>query len=238
MVSETPRDQVVDTFPTPGTADPWPAQDVVVGPAGGIEARSAPYFARPAVAVTETVYPVRNRVQWGPILAGVAATLTAMLVFTALGLAIGTSAFEPGTDVTDWGTSAGIYGVAAALLAFFIGGWMAARTAAVGGEFAGLTNGFVAGAVSLMGLVWLSTTGLVNLVGFLGNNLYTVANAVSDGGSLEDAADTAAANTGVTFSDVEKGAWMTFAVIVAALVASALGGWLGHRDRAEVVDRA
>jgi hypothetical protein len=226
MVSESPRDRVVESYPPTGDAETWPAQDTVVGGVS-TEVRRVPAYGT-GVSVAETVLPVRNRVQWGPILAGTAATLTTMLVLSALGLAIGTSAFEPGTDLTDWGTSAGIYGIAAALVSFFFGGWIAAKTAAVGGQFAGLVNGFVTGAASVIILVWLSTTGLANLVGFLGANLGNVADFV--GG------DTAAGvtSTGVSFDDVEKGAWITFIVLVATLAAAALGGWLGHNDRADL----
>jgi hypothetical protein len=230
MVSDNPRDRVVDSYPPPGGTETWPADDVVVGSTEA-PVRRVPAYAT-GVSVADTVLPVRNRVQWGPVAAGVAGTLTMMLVWSALGLAIGTSAFEPGTDLTDWGTGAGIYGIAAALVSFFFGGWIAAKTAAVGGQFAGLVNGFVTGAASLMILVWLSTTGLANLVGFLGANLGNVADFVG-GDTTAGATD-----TGVSFNDVEKGAWITFFILVATLAAASLGGWLGHNDRAELEEGA
>lgn len=229
MVSESPRDRTVGAYPPPGPAETWPAQDAVVG-TNDVGPRRAREYGSTGVAVADTVLPVRNRVQWGPVLAGVAAALTSMLVLTALGLAIGASAFKPGTKVTDWGSWAGIYGIAAALVSFFVGGWIAARTAAVGGDFAGLVNGFVAGAASLLGLVWLSTTGLVNLVGFFGANLNSVTAVLSGNASV----GTAASNAGITYDDVKDGAWITFLVLVAVLAAAALGGWLGHHDRAEL----
>jgi hypothetical protein len=230
MVSEQPRDRIVETYTQPGPAESWPTQDVVVG-VNGIETRRVPAYSR-GVSVTETIVPVRNRVQWGPVLAGTAATLTSMLVFSALGLAIGASAFKPGTDLTDWSTRAGDYGIAAALVAFLFGGWIAARSAAVSGTFAGLINGSVAGAVSLMTLVWLSTTGLANLVGFLGANLGNVAAFVGSNPIAN------ATTTSVSFDDVKKGAWITLAVLVATLVAAAIGGWLGHTDRTRLEEAA
>jgi hypothetical protein len=192
--------------------------------------RRMPAYPTTGVAVAETVLPVRNRVQWGPVLAGVAASLTSMLVLTALGLAIGASAFKQGTDVTDWGTWAGIYGIATVLASFFFGGWIAARTAAVGGDFAGLVNGFVAGAASLLALIWLSTTGVANLVGFFGANVRNVTDVVTRNQNLA----TAAQNAGVSYEDVKNGAWITFVVMVAVLAAAAIGGWLGHHDRADL----
>jgi hypothetical protein len=228
MASDYTRDPAVEHRVPPGTMEPRPVDDVVVDSPGLGTRRVAPYGTT-GVSVAETVLPVRNRVQWGPVLAGVATTLSSMLVLTALGLAIGASAFEPGTDVTDWGTGAGIYGIAVALLSFFFGGWIAARTAAVGGSFAGWVNGFVAGAVSLLGLIWLSTTGLTNLLGFFSANLNNVADVVNSA-NVGSAAD----NVGITYNDVENGAWVTFVVILAVLVVAAIGGWLGHQDRSDV----
>lgn len=225
MVSENPRDRVVETYPPSAPDATWPTQDVVVG-VSGTEASRVPGYGT-NVAVAETILPGPNRVQWGPVLAGIAATLTTMLVLSALGLAIGASAFKPGTDLTDWSSRAGIYGIAAALVAFIFGGWIAAKTAAVGGQFAGLINGFVAGAASLMILVWLATTGLVNLVGFLGANLGNVAAFVGR------ATVSGTASPGVTYDDVKSGAWITFVVLVAALIAAAIGGWIGHNDRSD-----
>lgn len=66
--------------------------------------------------------PVRDRVQWGPILAGITTAIGVLL--TVLGLAVGTSAFEPGSAAGDWGTSAGIWGGASVLVALFLGGWV------------------------------------------------------------------------------------------------------------------
>lgn len=180
-----------------------------------------------------------NRIQWGPILGGFVTSVATMLILTALGLAIGASAFKPGVDVTDWGTWAGIYGMASALVAFFVGGWLAAKSSSTGGAFAALANGFVSGALTLLWLVWFSTTSLMNIVGFVGANVANVANAVSNAdvttGSIQSAANSAAsAAPVVTYGDVTTGAWITFIVLVALLAAAAIGGLLGRNDRAEV----
>lgn len=140
-------------------------------PTGVVPAHLAGRGAGYGVARSDNDLPVRNRVQWGPIVAGTAIALGTLLVLTVLGLAIGASAFEPGGDASGWGTGAGIYGAISAILAFFLAGWIAAKTAAVDGTFAGLMNGLLAGVLTLLALLYLTTTGLTNFLGFLGNHV-------------------------------------------------------------------
>src|SRR5688572_20952271 len=129
----------------PGEVDPIVHEEQIV-PTGGPVRR----VGYDVVYAEHNVLPVRNRVQWGPILAGTITALLLMLLLSVLGLAIGASAFEPGTDASDWGTGAGIWGGISAIIALFGGGWVAARTAAVGGTFAGLMNGLMAGAATIL----------------------------------------------------------------------------------------
>src|SRR4051794_20387972 len=103
---------------------------------------------------------------WGPIFAGTVVALVTLLLLAVLSLAVGTSAFEPGVDRSDWGTAVGIWGRASALVALVLGGWIGIRSAAVAGGFAGFVNGFLVGAATLLIVLWLTTTGVTNLLGF------------------------------------------------------------------------
>jgi hypothetical protein len=182
--------------------------------------------------VGENVLTARDRVQWGPIIAGAVSGLVAMLVLTVLGLAIGASAFEPDTDLSDWDTWAGVWGGLSAVIAFFVGGWVAARTAAVEGSFAGLMNGLMAGATILLVLTLLTATGLTNLIGFVGGNLATIADYAVDIAQGE----TAAADAQAAFDNMRDAAWGTLVTLVLALAAAALGGVLGHYERRELIE--
>jgi hypothetical protein len=189
--------------------------------------------AAPAgTVVGENVLTARDRVQWGPILAGAVSGLITLLVLTVLGLAIGASAFEPGTDISDWDTWAGIWGGLSALIAFLVGGWVAARTAAVGGSFAGLMNGLMAGATILLALIVLTTTGLTNLLGFLGGNLAQTADYAVNIAQGE----TATTDAEAAFDNVRDAAWGTLVTLVGALAAAALGGLLGRYERRELIE--
>jgi hypothetical protein len=179
--------------------------------------------------VDENVIPVRNRVQWGPIIAGSLISLGILVVMAVLGVAIGASAFEPGTDLTDWGTGAGIYGTISALIAMFVGGWIAAKSAAVGGEYAGLMNGLLAGITTIVALLVLAALGVDNILGFLGGNLGNITNYAGEVASGADPSEQAAA-----FDTIEDGAWGTLIALLLGLGVAALGGVLGHNDRADL----
>ena len=184
-----------------------------------------------AAYADENVIPVRNRVQWGPIIAGSLISLGILVLMAVLGVAIGSSAFEPGTDLTDWGTGAGIYGGISALVAMFVGGWVAAKSAAVGGSYAGLMNGLLAGMTTIVALIVMTAFGVDNILGFLGGNLGNITNYAS-----EVTGEAGATTQASAFDSIEDGAWGTLIALLLGLGAAALGGILGHNDRQDLRD--
>jgi len=203
-----PADRVIDESP---------------GYAGTAEMRTTTPQLR--TEYRETVLAPRDHVRWGPSLAGAAVGLGVTAVMAVLGLAIGSSAFEPGTDVTDWTTSAGVWGAVTVFVAFLIAGWVAGRAATTEDGGSSALTGFVAGAVLLVTLMWLTTVGVTNLVGFLGANFSGIS-------SFATEATTSAAGSN-TFSSFEDGAWATFAIMVVGLALAAIGGFLGHQESDE-----
>jgi len=217
---------------------------------------------RPSVAqhsgtlVGESDLPVRNRVQWGPIVAGLLTTIASLIVLSVLGLAIGASAFEPRDSGESIGTAAAIWGGVTAIVSFFIGGWIAAKTAAVGGRGSGMINGFMVGATALALILYLTGAGLGNLFGTVGANIGDIANVVQDQAqtqgvtTAEDAEAQAAAaqdevdeaQTSVSnalnssYDEVRDGAWGTLIGLVLALGAAALGGLLGYNQRRDLIE--
>jgi len=143
---------------------------------------------------------------------------------SVLGLAIGSSAFEPGTDLSDWGTGAGIWGAVTVLVAFFVAGWVAGRSATLRDSGSSTLTGFVAGAALLVTLTILGSMGATNLLGFLGSNFSNVVDFTSGNVAAEGAG---------TFDKVEEGAWATFIVMVVGMILSAIGGLVGHRQEDE-----
>jgi hypothetical protein len=214
---------------------------------------------RPAVEVDVANVPIRDHVRWGPIIAGVVTAMAAMLFLTIVGIALGLTALgsdDPGT----WGTAAGIWGGLSLLVSFFLGGWMAARSASSEFDANGALNGFVTGAATLLLLVWLATSALTGALGFFATTISDIAGAAApvaieavDQGAVPPASDTGAAiNTVVENPEAAvpeqvdqaaaqaaetaantagPGAWGTAIAIILAIGAATIGGMVGQNPR-------
>jgi hypothetical protein len=214
----------------------------------------------PAVEVDVAGVPMRDRIRWGPIVAGVVTAFAVLLFLTVLGIALGISALGGGDDNNPqtWGTAAGIWGGLSLLVAFFFGGWMAARAAATLSESDGPLNGFVTGAATLLLLLWLATTAITGALGFFASTVSGLAGAAApvameavDQGAVppqtETAVDQAAQNPGAAVpTEVAQaaqqagetasraagpGAWGTTIAIILAIGAATLGGMVGRNER-------
>jgi hypothetical protein len=246
----------------PGTGAPGsetiPPSDRVVGRTSF--ANRLPFAADAGILTGQNVMTVRDRVQWGPILAGIFSAAVLFLLFTTLGLGIGASAIEPRTGAQTVGTWAAVWGIITAIIAFFIGGWVAAKTAAVGGSFAGLMNGLVVGAATLLFVIWMTATGLGNMFGIIGANVGGILNAVANTAgntvtttpvtpnqavnNAQNAANQAVnnaqttlaqANNPNTYNTVKNGAFLTFFALLLPLIAAGLGGLAGQNQREELI---
>lgn len=176
----------------------------------------------------------KDRTRWGPIVAGLLTAVVTLLILTVLGLAIGTSAFEPDTaDGDTVGTAAAIWGAVSALIAFFVGGWVAAKSSAIDGDGAGALNGFLVGVAAIALILWLLGSGLGNLLGTVGNNLTDVINLgqTVDVPEGQDATTFAQEN----YDEARNSAWGTLAGLLLALGAATLGGWAGHNHGVETI---
>jgi hypothetical protein len=213
----------------------------------------------PAVEVDVAQVPLRDSVRWGPIIAGVVTALAVLLFLTVIGIALGLSALGRDDDPGTWGTAAGIWGGLTLLVAFFVGGWMAGRTAVAPLESNGLLNGFVTGAATLLLLLWLATTAITGALGFFATTISSVAGAAApvalqavDQGTAPaaPAAQTAVAGTQQQLEtpvpqQIEQaapavaeeaqragpGAWGTALAILLAVGAATWGGSLGQSQR-------
>jgi hypothetical protein len=213
----------------------------------------------PAVEVDVADVPMRDRIRWGPIIAGVVTAFAVLLFLTVLGIALGISALGgDDNDPQTWGTAAGIWGGLSLLVAFFFGGWMAARAAATLSESDGPLNGFVTGAATLLLLLWLATTALTGALGFFASTVSNIAGAAApvameavDQGAVpadtQATVDQAADNPEAAVPDeVEQaaqqaadtasqaagpGAWGTTIAIILAIGAATLGGMVGRNER-------
>src|SRR3954467_8069754 len=113
----------------------------------------------PEIDINTNVITPTDRVRWGPIIAGLFAALSLLALLSVLGMAVGLSAYDPGDNARRFGVGAGIWGAISMLLAFFFGGWLTARTAALQGTHNGLLNGALVWAVAIPLMAYILTTG-------------------------------------------------------------------------------
>src|SRR5918994_561219 len=160
------------------THDPVSSQDVTTAAPRRLASDSA-YWRGPDrerdLEIPEALNFTRDRVRWGPIVAGLATALTSLLMLSLLGLAIGLTVVNAGDAAAQGGAPNGlgrnsaIWGAISGLIAFFLGGWMAGRSAAVFDRGWGALNGALVFLVAVPITLWLASMGLGAIMGTLGN---------------------------------------------------------------------
>ena len=189
---------------------------------------------------TEAVPLADDRVRWGPIWAGLLTALTALLLLSLLGAAIGLSTIDVGaaargTLPPDAGRNSAIWGAIAGIIAFLIGGYVAGWVAGVFDRKWGAFNGAMVFLLAVPVTLLLAGLGLGGLLGTLGN----LASGLNVNlGPLQQAAQGAAsqAQQATQPGDVAQaaqaartGAWSALLGALLGLAASAIGGALGTR---------
>lgn len=207
-------------------------------------------------SVQANVYTPTDRVRWGSVVAGLFAALSTLAVLSVLGLAVGLSSYDAGDRARTFGFGAGWWGAISALLAFAVGGWLAARTAAVRGNNNGMLQGAMVWMVAVPMLVYLVGSLLSSTLNAAGQVAGASANVAATASNNPDVANQASARlpsadevkakaqetadrvrANATPEKVEqvthdaaKGAWGTLVSLILGLGAAAGGGLLGARD--------
>lgn len=183
------------------------------------------------VQQTTQVISPRDRIRWGPVWGGLLIALATFLLLSTLALAIGALAVEPyTTDPQAAGVAGSIVSTVIILLAFFAGGWVAARASAVTGHANGLLNGVLVWALGMGLVLLLSVLGLSALFGALGGLLGQIRVASVP-------APNANVNPNDVASAIRNSALGAFLTLLLPALAAAAGGWLGARkDQPEHVE--
>ncbi|WP_342379082.1 hypothetical protein NVS55_06650 [Myxococcus stipitatus] len=137
------------------------------------------------------------KLSWGAILGGTIVALGVLLLLYSLGLALGLSSVDPNNpdSARSAGIGTGIWSIIAPLIALFVGGFVAARTAGVLDKGGGAMHGAVMwGLTTLLGVLLvgmlISTvvgTALRATTGLVGATGAAVAGAASQGGEAAQA---------------------------------------------------
>jgi hypothetical protein len=127
----------------------------------------------------------------------------------------------------------GVWTAISALIASFIGGYVASVLAAVRFSSDGLWHGLTVWALALVGGIYLSSIGISGLLGFAGNAASILRGFVPSGVNVSSDAVKAAA-------DIASRSALYFLIgSLLSLGTALLGGWLGsHREnRSEAIKR-
>lgn len=118
-------------------------------------------IAYPSILRTEGM-----KVSWGGIFGGVLVAVGLLLLLTALGVAVGISAAQPGeTQASTLGTGAGIWAALSLLVALFVGGLVATRIGAISDGATGFFEGTLVWVVSILLMLYFASSGVSMLAG-------------------------------------------------------------------------
>lgn len=133
--------------------------------------RETPYHDRRINERRRIAYPAMlraegMRVSWGGIFGGVLVALGFLLLVTALGLAVGISATQPGeTEASTLGTGAGVWAGVSLLIALFIGGMVSTKIGAIMDGTTGFFEGALVWVVSILLMLYFAGSGIGMLAG-------------------------------------------------------------------------
>ncbi|MBI3977593.1 MAG: hypothetical protein HY331_05340 [Chloroflexi bacterium] len=166
-------------------------------------------------------------VSWGAIWAGLVGTLAALVLLSLIGVGAGLSAAATPGGVTTPSTGAAIWGVVVTIIAFFFGGWLAARTATDASTLTGLLNG---GMVWGLALLLSFAFAIVGLGSLLGLPIASVLGIIGPPGAVP------APTPAVPPAEASAVAvWTTVLALVLGLASALIGGVVGARAHPSAV---
>lgn len=159
-------------------------------------------FARQETAIAG---PLRTRLSWPAIFAGVVIAIAIQLVLALLGAGIGLSLVDPVQGSTPsaggFGIGAGIYWILSTIVALGAGSYAAARVAGVHDRFDGIIHGLTIWGVTLILTLYLVTSAVGGIIGGAFRTVGTVASAAGQG--VGATAPTIAKAAGISTDDLQ-----------------------------------
>lgn len=157
----------------------------------------------------------REALDWGAIWGGLLTAIGVLILLSVLASAIGiTAAQETAVEGEDASRIGGVVSAVLALIAFFVGGYVAGRMSESSDNGSGALNGFLVWALALVLILVLAAFGAGAAFGTLAQNFGPVV----PGAEVDPAAAADAA---------QSAAWIAFISLALSATAAALGGWLG-----------
>lgn len=136
---------------------------------------------------TVPVVEYRDRVRWGPIVAGLAIALCLQLVLSALGTAIGATGISnsgaPRTNADDVARAVGIWSIISLFISLFLGGFVTSRASGPLNRNTALLNGGILWATTLIVGAFLISSGITGTFGLVASNAGEIINQAQQSGA-------------------------------------------------------
>lgn len=134
---------------------------------------------RNRVVETFAIEDNKDRIRWGPIIAGIFVAIATQLILSALGAAIGLTVGASGGAI-----GVGIWSIISLLIALFIGSWVAAAGCSPMNSKTALLHGLILWATTLAISAWLLASGVSGAFGVAASNAGEVLNQVQQPGGV------------------------------------------------------
>lgn len=180
------------------------------------------------------VVEYHDRVRWGPIFAGIVVSITAQLLFSALGASIGLTAGATGAEVGAVSLGVGVWAIISLFVSLFLGSYVMASACGPMNNKTALLNAVILWSTTLVISAWLLASGVSGTFGVVAANSGEVINqvqqpgglALPDGGDVPNVSADAAQNVA---ANIAKGAWSFLFGSLLGLVAAMIGATVGSR---------
>ena len=106
-----------------------------------------------------------HRISWGAIFGGVVMAVVTQFMLSLLGAGVGLMAANPGASASGFGIGAAVWFSISVLVSMYVGGWFAARLAAVPTVGEGVVHGILTWGVSTILSLYILTSALGGILG-------------------------------------------------------------------------
>lgn len=193
------------------------------------------------------VVDYKDRVRWGPIIAGLFVALSSQLVLSGILAAIGLTSLSgsgaPRSDAGGVGTAVGIGSIISLFISLFLGGWVTSRACGPINRSTALLNGAILWATTLAISAWLLSSGVSGAFGVAASNAGQILNQAQQSGvnpSNVGQANITAQQARDIAGNAAKVGWSFALGALLGLVAAMVGATVGdrsHHTRVENVNR-
>lgn len=187
---------------------------------------------RNRVVETVAIAEDRERIRWGPIIAGIFVAIATQLILSALGVAIGLSAGASGTEAGAIGVGVGIWAIISLLIALFVGSWVTASGCGPINNKTAMLHGLILWATTLAISAWLLASGVSGAFGIVASNAGEVLNQVQQPGGVsvpDRSPNVSTTELQQIAGNSAKAAWSFITGSLLGLAASLIGASVGAK---------